>query len=56
MAQETAKALQDPEVRAKLADIGATVVAAGPAPTAAFHRKEMEKFKRAVQLSGASAE
>jgi tripartite-type tricarboxylate transporter receptor subunit TctC len=56
MAQETGRALQDPEVRAKLADIGATVVATGPAATAAFHRKEMEKFKRAVQLSGASAE
>ena len=56
MAQETARALQDPEVRAKLADIGATVVASTPAAAGAFHRKELEKFKRAVELSGASAE
>ena len=56
MAQETGRALQDPEVRAKLADIGATVVTASPAATGAFHRKELDKFKRAVELSGASAE
>ena len=56
MAQETGRALQDPEVRAKLADIGATVVASTPAAAAAFHRKELEKFKRAVELSGASAD
>jgi tripartite-type tricarboxylate transporter receptor subunit TctC len=56
MAQETVRALQDPEVRTKLSDIGATVVASGPAAAAAFHRKELEKFKRAVQLSGASAD
>ena len=56
MAQETGRALQDPEVRAKLADMGATVAFSGPAATAAYHRREMEKFKRAVQLSGASAE
>jgi tripartite-type tricarboxylate transporter receptor subunit TctC len=56
MAQETGRALQDPDVRAKLADIGATVVASTPAAAGAFHRKELEKFKRAVELSGASAE
>lgn len=56
MAQETARALQDQEVRSKLADIGATVVASGPAAAGVFHRKELEKFKRAVELSGASAE
>jgi tripartite-type tricarboxylate transporter receptor subunit TctC len=56
MAQETGRALQDPEVRSKLADIGATVVASSPAAAGSFHRKELEKFKRAVELSGASAE
>ena len=56
MAQETGRALRDPDVRAKLADIGATVVASTPAAAGAFHRKELEKFKRAVELSGASAE
>ena len=56
MAQECARALQVAEVRAKLADIGATVVGSTPAQTAAFHRKELEKFKRAVEISGATAE
>lgn len=56
MAQETGRALQDPEVRSKLADIGAAVVASSPAAAGSFHRKELEKFKRAVELSGASAE
>ena len=56
MAQESARALQDQEVRTRLADIGATVVASSPAASVAFHRKELEKFKRAVELSGASAD
>jgi tripartite-type tricarboxylate transporter receptor subunit TctC len=56
MAQETGRALQDAEVRAKLADMGATVIASTPAATGVFHRRELEKFKRAVELSGASAE
>ena len=56
MAQETGKALQDAEVKAKLADMGAAPVGGSPAQTAAYHRKEMAKFKRAVQISGATAE
>jgi tripartite-type tricarboxylate transporter receptor subunit TctC len=56
MAQEAGKAIQDPEVKAKLADIGASGVGGTPAQTAAFHKKEMAKFKRAVEISGASAE
>jgi tripartite-type tricarboxylate transporter receptor subunit TctC len=56
MAQEAGKALQDPEVKAKLADMGASPVGGTPAQTAAFHRKEMAKFKRAVEISGATAE
>jgi tripartite-type tricarboxylate transporter receptor subunit TctC len=56
MAQETARALQDPEVQKRFADMGATVVGVGPAPTAAFHRRELAKFKRAVEISGATAE
>ena len=56
MAQEAARALQDPEVKAKLTDIGATVVASAPAQTAAFHKRELAKFKRAVELSGAQPE
>ena len=56
MAQEAGKAIQDPEVKAKLADIGASGVGGSPAQTAAFHKKEMAKFKRAVEISGASAD
>lgn len=56
MAQESARALADEGVRAKLAEIGASTVATNPAQTAAFHRKELEKFRRAVQISGAQAE
>src|SRR5262245_42389922 len=56
MSQEAAKALQDPEVKAKPTDIGATVVASAPAQTAAFHKRELAKFKRAVELSGAQPE
>lgn len=56
LAQEASKALQDPEVKAKLADMGASTVGGTPAQTAAYHRKEMAKFKRAVEISGATAE
>jgi tripartite-type tricarboxylate transporter receptor subunit TctC len=56
MAQESNKAMQDPEVKAKLGEIGATVVGTNPAQTAAYHKRELAKFKRAVEISGATAE
>jgi tripartite-type tricarboxylate transporter receptor subunit TctC len=56
MAQESARALADEAVRGKLAEIGASTVASNPAETAAFHKRELEKFGRAVQISGARAE
>lgn len=56
MAQESARALADDGVRSKLADIGASTVASTPAQTAAFHRRELEKFGRAVKISGAKPE
>jgi len=56
LAQEAGKAIQDPEVKAKLADMGASPVGGTPAQTAAFHKKEMAKFKRAVEISGATAD
>jgi hypothetical protein len=31
-------------------------VGSSPADSAAFHRKELDKFKRAVELSGAKLE
>ena len=33
-----------------------TPVGSSPAESAAFHRKELDKFKRAVELSGATME
>lgn len=56
MAAESAKAMQMADVKARLGDMGATVVATTPAQTAAFHKRELAKFKRAVEISGASAE
>jgi tripartite-type tricarboxylate transporter receptor subunit TctC len=56
MAHDAGLAIQDAEVKAKLADMGAAAVGGSPAQTAAFHRKEMAKFKRAVEISGATAE
>jgi tripartite-type tricarboxylate transporter receptor subunit TctC len=50
---EVKKALDDPGVKAQLEAQGATIVGSTPAETAAFHRSEMAKFKRAVEISGA---
>jgi len=50
---EVKKALDDPGVRSQLEAQGATVVGSTPADTTAFHRGEMAKFKRAVEISGA---
>jgi tripartite-type tricarboxylate transporter receptor subunit TctC len=56
MSQEVVKALAAAEVKAKLADMGATGVGGTPAQTAAYHKREMAKFKRAVEISGATAD
>ena len=56
MSQEAVKAIGAPEVKAKLSDMGASAVGGTPAQTAAFHKREMAKFKRAVEVSGARAE
>ena len=56
LAAEIKISLNRPQVRSRLEDIGATVVAADPAATTAFHRRELEKWKRAVELSGARAD
>jgi tripartite-type tricarboxylate transporter receptor subunit TctC len=53
---EVKKALDDPGVRQQLEAQGATVVGSNPSETQAFHRSEMTKFKRAVEISGAKAE
>lgn len=56
IAAEVRKAVNDPAVKQQLEGQGATVVASTPAETAAFHRGELTKFKRAVEISGAKAE
>ena len=56
MAQESARALADEGVKSKLAEIGASTVGSSPADTAAYHRRELEKFGRAVKISGAKPE
>jgi tripartite-type tricarboxylate transporter receptor subunit TctC len=56
MAAESRRAMEDPGVRSKLAEMGATVVGSSAAETATQHRRELEKFKRAVSISGAKAE
>ena len=56
MADEVKKALAAPEVLERLAKMGASASGLDPVATAAFHRRELAKFKRAVELSGAKEE
>ena len=53
---EVAKALADPQLRQQLDAQGVTPVGTTPAESATFHRKELDKFKRAVEISGATME
>lgn len=56
MQAEVKKALDDPGVRQQLEAQGATIIGSTPAEALAFQRREMAKFKRAVEISGAKAE
>jgi tripartite-type tricarboxylate transporter receptor subunit TctC len=56
MAAHVKRALAAPDVLEKLGGMGATAFGAMPAETAAFHKREMDKFKRAVDISGAKNE
>jgi tripartite-type tricarboxylate transporter receptor subunit TctC len=53
---EVKKALDDPGVRQQLEAQGASVIGSPPADTGRYHRGEMAKFKRAVEISGAKAD
>ncbi|MGG5809072.1 Bug family tripartite tricarboxylate transporter substrate binding protein [Falsiroseomonas sp. CW058] len=53
MAAEMRTSLNRPALRDRLLDQGATISGADPATTAAFHRAELEKWRRAVEISGA---
>jgi tripartite-type tricarboxylate transporter receptor subunit TctC len=48
-------ALADPNVKARLGDLGATVVAGSPAEFAKFMAEETEKWAKVVKFSGAKA-
>jgi tripartite-type tricarboxylate transporter receptor subunit TctC len=56
LSAEIATSLNRPAVRDRLLEQGAAVIGANPAQTTAFHRAELEKWQRAVQLSGARVE
>jgi len=56
LSAEIATSLRRPAVRDRLLAQGAAVIGADPATTTAFHRAEMEKWKRAVEISGAKVE
>ncbi|MGX9962964.1 Bug family tripartite tricarboxylate transporter substrate binding protein [Roseomonas sp. F4] len=56
LAAEIQISLGRPGVRDRLADLGATVIGTDAPTTAAFHARELEKWQRAVQLSGASVD
>jgi tripartite-type tricarboxylate transporter receptor subunit TctC len=56
LSAEIRTSLNRPAVRDRMLDQGAAVIAADPATTAAFHTRELDKWKRAVELSGAKVE
>ena len=56
LSAEIATSLRRPAVRDRLLEQGAAVIGADPATTTAFHRAELEKWKRAVEISGAKVE
>jgi tripartite-type tricarboxylate transporter receptor subunit TctC len=56
LSAEIRTSLNRSSVRDRLLEQGATVVGANPAATTAFHRAELDKWRRAVELSGARVE
>ena len=54
--QEMAKALAVPEVKEKLAALGADVVASTPEETAAIFKRDLEKFTRVAQSANIRAD
>lgn len=53
LSAEMHTSLNRPEVRDRLLDQGATVIGSDPTKTGEFHRRELEKWRRAVEISGA---
>lgn len=54
LSREIAISMKDPKVKERLNAMGAESVGTTPAEATAFHKKEMAKWKKAVELSGAS--
>jgi tripartite-type tricarboxylate transporter receptor subunit TctC len=52
LAEEVNKSLARPAVRERLAERGATLLGTTPAVAAAFHRNEVEKFRRVAEQAG----
>jgi tripartite-type tricarboxylate transporter receptor subunit TctC len=52
---EIVRGLQQPDVKSKLADVGAEAAGTSPAELARFVRAESDKFARLIKLSGAKA-
>ena len=53
--KEINAALADPEIAAKLASLGATVLRSSPAGAATFIDEETEKWRTVVKFSGAKS-
>ena len=49
-------ALADPKIRARLADLGATVLVLSPADFGKFVAEETEKWAKVVKFSGAKVD
>ncbi len=56
LSAEIQASLARPQLRARLQELGATVIGTDAAATSAFHAAELRKWQRAVQLSGARAD
>ncbi len=56
LSAELRVSLNQPGVKARLAEQGATIHGRSPAETAAFHQTELAKWKKAVELSGAKVD
>jgi tripartite-type tricarboxylate transporter receptor subunit TctC len=53
LSAETRVTLAKPAIRARLAELGATVTGTTPEQAADFHRRELAKWRQAVEASGA---
>lgn len=54
LSEEVNRSLARPAVRERLAERGATLIGTTPAAAAAFHRGEVEKFRRVAERAGIS--